>query len=102
MPEAEIPARFADVIPLRRRLEKLAAEAGMQMDELALRYILAMSGVTCVVIGTETIEQVRHNIELVSRGPLAANLVEAVDAIVGDAPDLILRLIQPVVPSKAR
>ena len=37
-----------------------------------------------LVLGAETLEQVRANVVLASSGPLPADLVAATDAVVGD------------------
>ena len=90
MLEGNIPPELAVVIPVRRRLERLAAEAGITAAELALRYALTLPGVTSVVVGVETVEQMQDNIELCNRGSLEASLVEAVKAAVPDLGDDIL------------
>lgn len=90
MPEGDIPPELAAVIPVRRRLELLAAEAGMTVAELALRYALTLPGVTSVVVGVETVAQMQANIELCSRGPLEPSLLEAIEAAVPDLGDNIL------------
>lgn len=90
MPEEAVPPALRVVVPVRRRLEAVAAAAGISLMELALRYMLAQGGVLCVVVGAETAEQVRENIRMVSRGPLDADLVEAIDAVPIDVPDAVL------------
>lgn len=92
MPEADILPELADVIPVRRRLEALAKEAGMTITELALRFVMGLEGVTSVLTGVETLEQMRENIALANRGPLPADLQQAIYATV---PDLDEHIIVP-------
>lgn len=90
MPEADIIPELQSVIPVRRRLSEIADQAGMPLAELAARYILSLEGVTCAVVGVETVEQMRQNTELFSKGPLDASITHAIDDAVPELPDEIL------------
>ena len=90
MPEAEIPAKLHGLVPVRRRLEDLAREAGIPLTELAVRTMLAREGVTCVLTGVETLDQIRDNIALFNRRPLPADLLAAVDAAVPELPEALI------------
>ena len=92
MPEADILPELADVIPVRRRLEALAQEADITLTELALRFVMGLEGVTSVLTGVETLEQMRENVALANRGPLPADLQEAIYTTV---PDLDEHIIVP-------
>ena len=46
-----------------REIAACAKEAGMSMAELALAYNLSTPGVTCVIPGGKTPEQVRKNVQ---------------------------------------
>jgi aryl-alcohol dehydrogenase-like predicted oxidoreductase len=89
-PESDILPELAEVIPVRRQLEALAHEAGISITELAMRYVLAQEGVTSVLVGVETLEQMRENLTLFNQGPLPADLVEAINAVVPDLPEEII------------
>ncbi|MSU47281.1 MAG: aldo/keto reductase [Lacunisphaera sp.] len=91
MAEEEIPEDIGAVIPVRRKLQELASEAGMVMEELAARYVLSLPGFTCAVVGIETVQQVRHNTSLFAKKPLEPALVQAIEEIVTDLPDNILK-----------
>ncbi len=90
MPERDIPAHLKLVIPIRRRLTALAREAGMSLKELALRYVLGLDGMTCTVVGVETLAQMRQNLALFAKGPLAPEVAQAAADIAPDLPDRIL------------
>jgi aryl-alcohol dehydrogenase-like predicted oxidoreductase len=100
MPEAEIPPALVPVIPARRALAALAAEAGMSLAELALRCMLGVPGVTSLVLGVDTLAQLRENLAVVGRGPLDATLAAAVAAAVPALPETVLSppLWPPVQP----
>jgi len=90
MPEKDVMAEHVAVIPVRRSLEGIAREAGMGLAELAVRYMLSLTGITCLVVGVDTVEQMRENVALFDRGPLAQDLFRRITAAVPDLPDSIL------------
>lgn len=90
MPEADILPELAEVIPVRRRLAALAEEAGMAISELAMRYVMALEGVTCTIVGVETLQQMQENIAIFARGPLDSALCAAIEAAVPDLPEHII------------
>lgn len=90
MPEEDIPVELNGVIPFRRGLQKLANEAGMSLSELAVRYVLGTNGLTCVIVGVDTTEQLCQNIEIFSKEPLDLSLIRVISQIAPDLPDDIL------------
>jgi len=91
MPEEKVPEYLAPVIPVRRQLQALAAQAGISMVEFALRYVLSIDGVSCLLLGIDNEEQLQQNIPLFDKGNLDVDLMKAVDAVVPELPDDILR-----------
>ena len=90
MPESQIPADLTKVVSIRRQLENRARDAGMTMAELAARTILTLEGVAGIVVGVETVEQMKSNLELFARGPLEQDLVENIKSLVPALPDEVL------------
>jgi aryl-alcohol dehydrogenase-like predicted oxidoreductase len=81
MPDGEIPASLQEIIEPRRQLQTLAAASGMTLAELAVRYLLSLTGATCVLVGVETSEQLRTNLEWFRRGPLDADMLSTVESL---------------------
>ncbi len=90
MPEKDMLAEHASVLPVRRALQGIADEAGMGLAELAVRYVLSIRGITCLVVGVDTVEQMRENVALFDRGPLPDEVRRRVEAAVPELPDSIL------------
>jgi aryl-alcohol dehydrogenase-like predicted oxidoreductase len=90
MPENAIPHALQGIVPVRRTLEAIAGEAGMSMAEMSLRYLLGQPGITSVLTGVETVSQICENLALLNLGPLAADIMAAIDAAVPDLPETIL------------
>lgn len=86
-PLANAPWRHADrpvgqyVETYWERWQAMRLEpAGLSWDELALRFSAYAPGVDCCIVGTRDVAHLRRNVELAARGPLPAELVEALRA----------------------
>lgn len=90
MPEPSVPEGLKAVIPVRRRLAELAAEAEISISELALRYILSQEGVSCVAMGIDDACQLRENLALFERGNLSADILKRIEDEVPALPDEIV------------
>lgn len=86
----EVMPELAHVVPVLQRLRALAAEAGMSLQELCVRYVLGLEGVFCGVVGVETLDQMRNNISIFNKGPLGSEMVRAIIAAVPSLPENIL------------
>lgn len=62
------------------RLQRLAYDVQMPMDELALRFTAFAAGVSSAIAGTANPDHVRHNAVLVEKGPLPADVLAHVEA----------------------
>ncbi len=91
MPEEKIPENLHLVVPVRRKIEGIARNAGMGMPELCLRYSLSFPAITSVLIGVDSPEQLRENVAIMKRGPLNQDLINKIDACVPDFPNSIVR-----------
>lgn len=91
MPEERIPEGLNAVIPVRRQVEKIAADAGMGMAELCLRYSLSFPSIDSVLIGVDSVQQLKQNTAMAARGPLSTEVVERINSVVPDFPDSIVR-----------
>ena len=90
MPEQEIHPQLAPVIEVRKRLEKIAAEAGLSLADLAVRFVMGLEGADCLVMGLETLEQLQANLKVFAHGPLNPGLMRAVMEAVPQLPDNVI------------
>lgn len=69
-------------------LYSIADELGIQMTELAIRYILAHEDIHSHVAGAREVAHIKANIEAAERGPLPEEYVKKIDAIqnIGECP----------------
>lgn len=91
MPEERIPEALHSVIPVRRKIEAIAAEAGVGMAELCLRYSLGFPAIDSVLIGVDNVNQLKENIAIAARGPLPSELILQITESVPDFPETIVR-----------
>jgi aryl-alcohol dehydrogenase-like predicted oxidoreductase len=82
------PGRFDTASPEGRRksaivdaLQALAAEAGMPLVHLALRFVLEHRAVDCAIVGPRTLEQLQQQLGAAD-GRLDGALLDAIDALV--------------------
>jgi aryl-alcohol dehydrogenase-like predicted oxidoreductase len=92
MDGCQLPSSLADLAPAHKRLSMIADSAGMQLNELALRYALDLEGATSIIVGVETAAQLRRNIAICERGPLPNDVRAEIEA---DPFDLPPQLITP-------
>ena len=90
MPEDQIPEKLSLIIPARRALQAVAASGGMSLAELALRYMLSQPGVTSILTGVETIQQVHENLAMFAKGPLTEDVLNAIGRTQIDLPEKLL------------
>ncbi|MDO8686553.1 MAG: aldo/keto reductase [Clostridiales bacterium] len=60
----ELPERLHMAAGSLRTLQKLSDREGMSIAQLAMSFIRDMEGVTSIVVGAETVEQVNEDIKL--------------------------------------
>lgn len=65
-------------------LRAIAAEAGMSMVTMAVRWVLSNPAVTAPIIGASRPEQLADNLAAAAQGPLPADLKQRLDALTQD------------------
>ena len=90
MAEETIPDKLRGILPERQRLTSIAEDSGLSLMELALRYILTSPGITSVLTGVETLEQVEQNLLTFARGRLSEDILSAIHQDVTELPEVII------------
>ena len=90
MAEEMIPDRLRGILPERQRLTSIAAASGLSLTELALRYLLSLPGITSVLTGVETREQVQQNLAMFSKGKLSEDIMTAIHQDAIELPELLI------------
>ena len=91
MPEEKIKPAFSCIIPIRRKIEGLAQAAGLKLPELLLRFVLTNPKISCVLVGVDSVEQLKQNLAIIERGPLADDLYQQILTTVPAFEEKIIR-----------
>lgn len=84
----DLPEPIAEVGKTLARLRELAGE--LTIEEMAIRYAASLAGVTGVVVGMETHEQMERNLAAIEAGPLDGALLAAIGREVPNLPEEII------------
>ncbi len=90
MPESDIPASLRAIVPVRQTLENVAHQAGLSLQDLAVRCILSLAGVTSVLVGVESVAQVIDNLPLFDGQPLPDDLLAQLQRLNCDLPESLI------------
>lgn len=85
-----IPDKLRGILPERQRLIAIAAASGVSLTELALRYLLSQPGITSILTGVETREQVEQNLAMFSKGKLSDDILSAIHEDAIELPDSLI------------
>lgn len=84
-----LPAHLSAFKPYQNKIRKICTDHKIKVNELALRYALSLKGVTSVLIGLESSEQIKENVAVASRGPLDKTVLNKINKM-GSAPEEII------------
>ncbi len=90
MAEETIPDKLRGILPERQRLTSIAIASGLSLTELALRYLLSLPGITSILTGVETREQVQQNLAMFSKGELSEDIMAAIHQDAVELPELLI------------
>ncbi len=90
MGEERVPENLSAVIPVLKKVRELAADYGIGLAELAIRYALALPGATSLVMGADTVEQLKENAATVNKGALEDELFQKINLVVPELSEQIL------------
>lgn len=99
MPEDKITESLRDVIPVRRSIESLVGEFGMDISEACIRFVLSNPAVTSILTGVDNSDQLQRNISLFKKGPLPEELYEKIKNTVSILEE---RIIRPALWNRAK
>jgi aryl-alcohol dehydrogenase-like predicted oxidoreductase len=87
----EVPDDLKVVIPALQTLRSFAGENSLTIEELALRYVLSLEGLSSAVVGVESVAQITRNLEIFEAGALNAEQMQRIAAFDFQLPDLVFQ-----------
>jgi aryl-alcohol dehydrogenase-like predicted oxidoreductase len=90
LPPESLPPFFAPARPALVKLRSLAAACGLRLETLALKAVAQTPGVTAVVVGADTAEQLAANVAASAAPDLPASVLAEAEAACAGLPVEIL------------
>jgi len=85
-----LPARISEAEPILLNVHRLAEREGISVEQMAFAYVRDMPGVSSLVIGAETSEQVERNIRLAECPPLRESTIHSISQLFADIPEKVI------------
>jgi len=82
----QMPESLASTVIYLKQIRELAQQEGLSVAQLALSFIRDMEGVTSLVLGAETPEQVADNIKLIESPGLSVDAFSGLERLSVEAP----------------
>ncbi len=89
MEPERIPKYLNEAVGPVKELRSIAQESGRNVKELCLKYVLSVNGIDSIVVGINSVEQIKENIKVFDSGPLDKEIIEAVDKIPVPSEDIL-------------
>jgi len=77
--------------PSLDKLHILADELGISMSQLAISYMRQQKGISSLVLGAETPEQVKDSASMFAAPPLPAKAIDKINEIAEEVPPVVIR-----------
>lgn len=90
MREEDVPAMLAEAKEPLRRFRELAERYGLSPAQAAISFVRDMAEVDSLVMGAETVEQVRENVRLIDGPPLPEEMRRDIMKSLADVPELVI------------
>lgn len=90
MNEDDLPPQLSFAGVYLRKIKQMAATAGKSVTDLAFSFVRDTPGVTSIVVGAETIEQLQENIRLASSAVLDQSLYDEILNRFKNIPELLI------------
>lgn len=90
MNEEDLPSHLSFAGIYLRKIKKMAASAGKSVTDLAFSFVRDTAGVSGIVVGAETIEQLQENIKLASSAALDQSLYDKILNSFRNIPELLI------------
>lgn len=90
MSPENLPSNLTLAAPWIRQLQQMAINEHMSIAQMALSYVRDLPGITSLVIGSETIEQLAENVRLIEGPPVSDTGREFAEKKFRDVPEIML------------
>ncbi len=88
--EKDLPKGLAQARPYLEKLNEVSKRSGKTIAELAMGFIKSLGGIDSIVVGAESVAQVKKNIELWKSSSMDDELKKELIELFGDVPEEIV------------
>lgn len=81
MEPERIPKHLGEAVKFIEELRRIVRISGRSIKELCLKYVLFVNGIDSIVVGINSIEQIKENIKVFDSKPLKKETIKAIDRI---------------------
>ncbi len=86
----EVPEHVTESLCYKESLNRIAAEAGLEVKELVLRYVFSVPEITSTIIGIDSQTQFKENLRIYEKEPLERALIQKIRTAFGEVPEYVL------------
>jgi aryl-alcohol dehydrogenase-like predicted oxidoreductase len=86
----EVPEHVTESLCYKESLNRIAAEAGLEVKEMVLRYVFSVPEITSTIIGIDSQVQFKENLRIYEKEPLESALIQKIRTAFGDVPEYVL------------
>lgn len=90
MSPSKLPNYLKDAKGPLEDIEKLSIESGLSVMEIAILYIRDLPEISKIIIGCETINQLKQNLQIINLPPLTENILKEIKEIYRGLPEKII------------
>lgn len=76
----DLPSKLKPLLPSLQKIHKIANSANVSMEQLALNYVLQQDEIDHVIIGVDTVNQLKNNIKM-SKNRISNDVIKKVNEI---------------------
>jgi aryl-alcohol dehydrogenase-like predicted oxidoreductase len=82
MEPERIPKHLGEAVKFIEELCRIAKESNRSIKELCLKYVLSINGISSIIVGINSIEQIKENIKVFDSRPLEKETIKAIEAMI--------------------
>lgn len=86
----DVPEFLSEAVPHKEFLATLASDLGITSIQFAMRYVLSLPEIASTIVGVDSAEQFRENLDVYRMGPLPEDVVKRIQARIRDVSDLVV------------
>ncbi len=88
MASSSIPEKLLPLLPYLKQLRKIARNENISIGQMALNYVLQNEDINYVIIGVDSLDQLKQNLEYSNRS-ISEETIDAIDRICVDEVELL-------------